>query len=258
MPIPGFSLARRLRNGETVHTGWCGLPYPIVAEVVAREGFAAVTLDAQHGLWDMAAIPAGIAQIRQAGAAALLRIPVRDYAAASRALDWGAEGIVAPMINTPEEARAYVSFAKFPPLGERSWGPHRAMALAGMSDQQAYLREANELTVTLAMIETQTALDNVEAIAATPGIDALFLGPSDLSITLTNGGAIDPLSAEVDRAIDRMVAAAHKTGKIMGAYCHNGERAVALAKRGARFLAVGSDLAFLRAGAAVALKALSA
>jgi len=100
MPIPGFSLARRLRNGETVHTGWCGLPYPIVAEVVAREGFAAVTLDAQHGLWDMAAIPAGIAQIRQAGAAALLRIPVRDYAAASRALDWGAEGIVAPMINT--------------------------------------------------------------------------------------------------------------------------------------------------------------
>lgn len=182
---PGFSLARRLRNGEVVHTGWCGLPYPIVAEVVAREGFSAVTLDAQHGLWDMNAIPAGIAQVRQAGAAALVRIPVGGYATASRALDFGAEGIIAPMINTPQDARAYVSFAKFPPVGERSWGPHRAMMLAGLTEQKAYLEEANAATVTFAMIETQTALDNVEAIAATPGIDALFLGPSDLSIALS-------------------------------------------------------------------------
>jgi 4-hydroxy-2-oxoheptanedioate aldolase len=258
MSSSGFRLARRLRNGETVHTGWCGLPYPIVAEVVAREGFSAVTLDAQHGLWDMGAIPAGIAQVRQAGAAALVRIPVGDYATACRALDLGAEGIVAPMINTPQDARAYVSFAKFPPLGERSWGPHRAMTLAGMSDQNAYLREANELTVTFAMIETQTAVDNVEAIAATPGVDGLFLGPSDLSIALSKGSMIDPLGQEIERAIDRITAAAHKTGKIMGAYCHNGERASALTKRGVRFLAVGSDLAFLRAGAAAALKALNA
>ncbi len=256
MSAPAFSLARRLRSGEVMHTGWCGLPYPIVAEVVGREGFGAVTLDAQHGLWDMGAIPAGIAQVRQAGAAALVRIPVGDYATASRALDLGAEGIVAPMINTPQDARAYVSFVKFPPLGERSWGPLRAMTLAGMSDPKDYLREANELTVTFAMIETQTALDNVEAIAATPGIDGLFLGPSDLSITLSKGGTIDPLAGEIERAIDRITAAAQKSGKIMGAYCHNGERAAALAKRGVRFLAVGSDLALLRAGAAAALKAL--
>ena len=256
MSALAFSLARRLRNGEIVHTGWCGLPYPIVAEVVGREGFDAVTLDAQHGLWDLAAIPAGIAQVRQAGAPALVRIPVGDYATASRALDFGAEGIIAPMINTAEDARTYVSFVKFPPLGERSWGPHRAMTLAGLSDQKAYLREANEVTVTFAMIETRTALDNVEAIAATPGIDALFLGPSDLSIALSKGGTIDPLAGEIDRAIEHITGAAQKSGKIMGAYCHSGERAAALAKRGVRFLAVGSDLAFLRAGAAAALTAL--
>jgi 4-hydroxy-2-oxoheptanedioate aldolase len=255
MSAVAFSLARRLRNGDTVHTGWCGLPYPIVAEMVGREGFGAVTLDAQHGLWDMAAIPAGIAQVRQAGAAVLVRIPVGDYATACRALDFGAEGIVAPMINTPQDARTYVSYVKFPPLGERSWGPHRAMTLAGMTDQKVYLREANELTVTFAMIETQTALDNVEAITATPGIDGLFLGPSDLSIALSNGSTIDPLAGEIDRAIERITAAAQKSGKIMGAYCHSGERAAALAKRGVRFLAVSSDLAFLRAGAAAALKA---
>ena len=249
-----FSLAGRLKAGETVHSGWCGLPAPIVAELVGREGFPAVTLDGQHGLWDTASIVSGVAQVRQSGAAAIVRIPVGEFATASRALDFGAEGIIAPMINTPADARAYVSFAKFPPLGERSWGPHRATTLANMADQKVYLREANTLTVTFAMIETKTALDNVEAIAATPGIDALFLGPADLSIALSNGGDVDPMALEVDRGIDRMLAAARKAGKIMGAYCHSVERAVALAKRGVRFLAVGSDMGFLRAGAAAALK----
>jgi 4-hydroxy-2-oxoheptanedioate aldolase len=257
MSNSAFSLARRLRAGETVHSGWCGLPYPIVAELVGREGFPAVTLDSQHGLWDIASLVTGIAQVRQAGAAALVRVPVGEFATVSRALDFGAEGVIAPMINTPADARAYVACAKFPPVGERSWGPHRATTLANMPDQKVYLREANELTVTFAMIETQTALNNVEAIAATPGIDALFLGPADLSIALSNGGNVDPLSSEVDRELERIIAAAGKAGKIMGAYCHSAERAVALAKRGIRFLAVGSDMAFLRAGAAAARKGLA-
>jgi 4-hydroxy-2-oxoheptanedioate aldolase len=256
MSSPQFSLARRLRAGETVHSGWCGLASPIVAELIGREGFHAVTLDGQHGLWDTASVVTAVAQVRLSGAAPIVRIPVGEFASASRALDFGAEGIIAPMINTPADARAYVSYAKFPPLGERSWGPHRATTLGDMPDQKVYLREANDLTVTLAMIETQTALDNVEAIAATPGIDALFLGPADLSIALSNGANVDPMAAEVDRQIDRITAAASKAGKIMGAYCHSAERAVALAKRGVRFLAVGSDIAFLRAGAAATLKAL--
>lgn len=166
---PAFSLARRLRAGETVHSGWCGLPSPIVAELVGREGFPAVTLDGQHGLWDTASVLAAVAQVRQGGATPIVRIPVGEFATASRALDFGAEGIIAPMINTKADALAYVSFAKFPPIGERSWGPHRATTLANMSDQKVYLREANDLTVTFAMIETRTALDNVEAIAASAG-----------------------------------------------------------------------------------------
>src|SRR6476659_4603458 len=168
MPTSAFSLARRLRAGETVHSGWFGLSCPIVAELLGREGFPAVTLGGQHGLWETGSIVSGVAQVRQSGAAAIVRIPVGEFATASRALDFGAEGIIAPMINTPSDARAYVSFAKFPPIGERSWGPHRATTLANMPDQKVYLREANDLTVTFAMIETRTALDNVEAIAATP------------------------------------------------------------------------------------------
>src|SRR5437868_3306903 len=192
-----FSLAARLRAGEIIHSGWCGLPYPIVAELVGREGFPAVTLDGQHGLWDIASMVSAIAQLRLAGTAPIVRVPVAEFATVSRALDFGAEGIIAPMINTPADARAYVAFAKFPPVGERSWGPHRATTLANMPDQKVYLRDANELTVTFAMIETQTALDNLDAIAATPGIDALFLGPADLSIALSKGGNVDPMAGEV-------------------------------------------------------------
>ena len=119
-------------------------------------------------MWDVAALVAAITQLRLAGTAPIVRVPVGEFATVSRVLDFGAEGVIAPMINTPADARAFVSFAKFPPVGERSWGPHRATTLANMPDQKIYLREANELTVTFAMIETQTALDNMEAIAATP------------------------------------------------------------------------------------------
>jgi 4-hydroxy-2-oxoheptanedioate aldolase len=254
--VKGFSLARQLRAGETVYSGWCGLAAPLLCEVIGREGFPAVTIDMQHGLWDIAQIVGAIAAIRQGGAAPVVRVPLGDFATASRALDFGAEGIISPMINTPADARAFVAATKYPPIGERSWGPHRATMLAELADQKVYLAEGNALTFTLAMIETRAALDNVAAIAATPGIDGLFLGPSDLSIALSQGATIDPLSGDVDRELERIAEAARKAGKILGAYCHTAERAVALAARGARFLAVGSDLGFLRAGAAAALKTL--
>jgi 4-hydroxy-2-oxoheptanedioate aldolase len=256
MTIAAFTLAHRLRAGETVFSGWCGLPYPIVAEIVGRDGFPAVTLDGQHGLWDLNAILMAIAAVRQGGAAPVVRVPVGDFATVSRVLDFGAEGIIAPMINTPADARALAAAAKYPPIGERSWGPHRATTLAGLADQTVYLREANDHVVTLAMIETRAALQNLDAIAETPGVDGLFLGPSDLSINLSDGKNLDPLSKEVERELDRILATAQRTKKIPGAYCHSAERAAALAKRGMKFLAVGSDLAFLRAGTAAALKVL--
>jgi 4-hydroxy-2-oxoheptanedioate aldolase len=256
MAIPAFTLARRLRAGETVFSGWCSLPYPIVAEMIGREGFAAVTLEAQHGLWDLGALLTGVAAVRQGGSAPVVRVPVADFAMASRVLDFGAEGLIAPMINTAADARAFAAAAKYPPIGERSWGPHRVTMLAELPDQSVYLREANDHVITLAMIETRTALANFEAIITTPGIDGFFLGPSDLSIALSDGKTVDPLSKEVEGHLDTLIAGAQKAKKIPGAYCHSAERAAALAKRGVKFLAVSSDLSMLRAGAAAALKVL--
>jgi 4-hydroxy-2-oxoheptanedioate aldolase len=104
------------------------------------------------------------------------------------------------------------------------------------------------------MIETQQAMDNLDAIAAVPGIDVLFVGPSDLSITLSKGAEFDPHSKTVEAANDRVIAAAKKHGKIAGLYCANAERAVEVSKRGFRFCAVGNDLGFVRAAYANAAK----
>jgi 4-hydroxy-2-oxoheptanedioate aldolase len=249
----GFTFARTLRKGNTVFAGWCGLPYPLVAELIGREGFAAVVLDQQHGLWDTASILAGIAAVHQSGSAPIVRIPVGDFAMVSRALDFGAEGIIAPMINTAADARALVAAAKFPPLGERSWGPHRAMIFSDIEDPKIYLRKANDLSVVFAMIETHKALDNLDAILATPGIDGVFVGPFDLSIALADGKTVDPDSKEVDAALSKIAKAAVGAGKIGGVFCHTSKRAVTLAKRGFRFITAGFDTAFLRAGLAATL-----
>ena len=118
------------------------------------------------------------------------------------------------------------------------------------------MREANDGTLTLAMIETSTALGNVDAIADTPGIDALFVGPYDLSTALSGGKAQDVQAPEVERAIDRICQAATKAGKIPGIYCRDPERALAMSRRGFRFITIGSDLGIVRDGAAAQVKAL--
>ena len=254
-----FAFARRLRAGETVHAGWCMLGSPVVAETMAREGFPAVVLDAQHGLWDVGSLVTGIGAVNHAQAAPVVRVPLDDIALVSRALDFGAEAIIAPMINSAEDARRFAAAAKYPPLGERSWGPLRAMPLQSPRAAPVdYMREANDGTLTFAMIETAEALANVDAIAATPGIDALFVGPFDLSTALSEGKAQDPQAADVEQAIDRICAAAKKADKIPGIYCRDVEGALAMAKRGVRLVVAGNDGTTLRTATAAQLKALKA
>lgn len=250
-----FSLARRLRAGETVYSAWCRLAIPMVAELLARHGYAAVTFDQQHGLFDLAATQAAIMAVHSVHGAPVVRIPVGDNANASRVLDAGVEAVIAPMIDTPEDAFAFAAAMKYQPVGMRSWGPHRAIAFSGLSEPD-YLRTANEMTLAFAMIETRAGFRNVLSILEVPGIDGVFVGPSDLSITLTNGAVQNPLHPEVESALDVISDAARSKGKIAGVHCTTAERAVALAERGYRFLGVASDAGFLSAGAAAALKVL--
>ena len=248
------ALADRLKAGTPALTAWCGLPEASVAGVLAREAFDAVTLDMQHGAIDLATTIRAIPLVAAAGKPAIARIPIGDFATASRLVDAGVSAVIAPMINTVEDARRFGGFMKYPPLGERSWGPHAAVTLTGLTPDQ-YLARANAFTLSFAMIETRDAMGLVDAILAVPSIDGIFIGPSDLSIALTNGSGISPTGPEVDKALDHAQARARAAGKPIAVYAHSGERASMLAKRGFNLIAIGSDTNLLRAGAQAALEA---
>ncbi|MFN3482831.1 HpcH/HpaI aldolase family protein [Rhabdaerophilum calidifontis] len=244
--VPLLALAARLRAGPTAFAAWCGTKDPAIVDGLLREGFDCAVLDWQHGHLDQAAISAGILAAEANGKAALVRIGVGAFAEAARYLDWGAAGIIAPMVNSVEDARLLAEFVKYPPLGRRSWGPVRALPMSGQLPLD-HLRGANAATLAIAMIETREALDALDAILAVEGIDGVFVGPSDLSITLTRGALVDPVHAEVDAALTRVVAASRAAGKLACAFCMDGARAAELAARGFHLLSIGTDQILLRA-----------
>jgi len=143
---------------------------------------------------------------------------------------------------------------KFPPVGERSWGPHGALALSGLQPAD-YFATANGHTVAFAMVETREALSIIDDLLAVPGIDGIFIGPSDLSIALTQGRHIDPNGPEVEEALDHALSRVRRAGKFAGVYAGTGERGAELARKGFHLISISSDTALLRAGAQTALKA---
>src|SRR3954452_20462488 len=138
-----MTLGDRFRGGESLFTAWSAIPDPLVAEFLARSGFDIVTLDMQHGCHTVDSILRGIAAIRLAGKPSLVRIPVGRFETASRALDFGADGVIAPMVNSRADAVAFAASMKLPPLGKRSWGPTRVLHLRGDLNLQNYLANAN-------------------------------------------------------------------------------------------------------------------
>ena len=247
-PHPALSLAGRLRAGERVVGGWFCPPEVHFAEAVARSPLSPIVLDVQHGLHDVASIIACIAAIAGAGKPALVRVPVGDLALASRALDVGAVGVIAPMIDTADQARAFVEQVKYPPRGRRSWGAGRAMAVLGGVAAPTYLAEANDRTLALAMIETREAVAAVEEILAVDGLDGVFVGPNDLCIALTDGDRADTRDPILDAALERIVGAARAAGRIAGIFGGSAERANAFRAKGFSFVTVGYDTMYVAAG----------
>ncbi len=177
MTLPVPSLPDLLPTGPARFLGWSMIADPMVAGFLARAGFDAVLLDQQHGTHDYKSCCAAITEVALAGKSTLVRVPVGDFAMVSRMLDAGAAGVVAPMINTVADAEAFAAAAKFPPVGQRSWGPDRAMWLSGLRNGADYLAGANDRALTIAMCETQAAIADLEAILAVPGIDGILVGP---------------------------------------------------------------------------------
>jgi 4-hydroxy-2-oxoheptanedioate aldolase len=217
-------------------------------EIVAKQGFDAVTLDMQHGGHNEDSVLRSIPAIQAAGKPALVRIPVGRFDMASRALDFGAEAVIAPMVNSVADAKAFAAAMKYPPLGERSWGPTYAFPRHGKGDHAEWLHESNQRTLAFAMIETRAALEVLDGILGTPGIDGIFVGPSDFSIAWTNGGTVDSTLEDMMEMVASIAERTRKAEKYAAIYIMDPAIAGRMVTMGYRLLAMGSEHGLIALG----------
>ena len=214
MPIPQRGLKQHLASGGKAVNGWCSIPSAVTAEIVARAGYDTVSIDLQHGLIDYQTALAMLQAVDGLGMPTLCRVPWNEPGVIMKALDAGFTGIICPMVNTAEEAARFVAACRYAPLGSRSFGPTRAVQVHGAN----YARIANDFVTTFAMIETAEAMENLDAILQVDGIDAVYIGPSDLGLSLGHAPTLlpeAPVRAAIATIRDKAVAA----GKAAAIHC---------------------------------------
>jgi 4-hydroxy-2-oxoheptanedioate aldolase len=235
---------------RTAINGWCNLSGSMTAEAMGRAGWDSVTIDLQHGVIDYMDAVTMIQAISLTPAVPLVRSPWNEPSVIMKLLDAGAMGIICPMVNNAEEAAAFVSNCRYAPKGRRSFGPVRA----GMVHTD-YWTHANDAILTIAMVETAEAMENLDGIMATPGLDAVYIGPSDLGLSLVGKPIPEPTDPTVLAAVAKILerACAHKI--VAGFHNMTPEHARKMSDQGFRFVTIGGDLRFLSQTAASVVKA---
>lgn len=235
--------------GTPIVNAWLSIGSSYAAEIVALQGFDAVTVDCQHGMIGFDTALVMLQAISTTAAIPLARPSRLDPAQIMRFLDAGAYGIICPMISNAAEAAALVSACRYPPVGTRSFGPARGIIYGGTD----YAAHANDEILVLGMIETRGGLDNLDAIVATPGLDGIYVGPNDLALAL--GHATNPESdePEVAAAVARIVAATKAHGKLSGIFCSGAAGATRRIGEGFDLVTPGNDAMLLRAAMAAAV-----
>lgn len=233
------------RAGGAAVNGWLAIPNSFSAETMAHQGWDSLTIDLQHGMVDYAAMVPMLQAISTTPTVPVVRVPWLEAGILMKVLDAGAYGVICPMVNTREDAQRLVAYTHYAPRGTRSFGPVRA-SLYGGAD---YAAHANDTIVTFAMIETAAALDQLDDILSVEGLDAIYVGPSDLSLALGCRPVFDDVDPKAAEAIDHILARAKHHGVVAG--IHNGTTEAALARiaKGFQFVTVGSDARLMAAGA---------
>ncbi len=233
-------------RGEAGVNGWLSIPSGFSAEVMAQQGFDSLTVDMQHGVVDYQVAVSMLQGISTTGVIPLARVPWNDPARLMKILDAGAYGVICPMVNTREQAEALVQACRYPPRGYRSWGPVRASLYAG-SD---YGDHANDEIIVMPMIETAEAVKNLDDILSVPGVDAIYVGPSDLSLALGCKPRLDQTDPPVVEAQRKIVAACKRHGVIAGIHNATAAYALTMIAEGYQFVTLASDSRFMAAKAA--------
>jgi 4-hydroxy-2-oxoheptanedioate aldolase len=241
----------RWAAGETAFAAWLTFDSPAAAEVVASAGFDAVVVDLQHGHATLDGLPHLLAAIQSTQAMPFARAAWNHPAELMRALDLGARGVICPMVGSRAEAETFVAACRYPPAGTRSYGPIHGAFGRGHEQTTA----AEDAILLFAMIETVDGFANLEEIAATPGLDGLFVGPADLSLGLGLDTFADLSDPALLKALDAVVVAAAAHGLIPGIHAPSPPSAVAMASRGFRFVSSAVDEDLLRGAAEDAVRA---
>jgi 4-hydroxy-2-oxoheptanedioate aldolase len=246
------SLKRKLREGKTVIGAWLSITDPCAAEILARVGFDFLLIDTEHGAWDLVTLQTTLMGFNGADTAPIVRVPWNDHVRIKQALDMGVEGILAPMVRTVAECRELVSACRYPPQGRRGIGPRRASNYYRNVDD--YIAVANDAIFVMPQIEDVATLDQIDDYLAVPGIDAVAIGPNDLSGTT---GHFRQLQHPANRgAVDKIIARAAAAGvPVCLGVNSKPEEQRALVARGVRVLLVTSDLELLAGGARRTLEA---
>ena len=230
--------------------GWLAVGNSFSAEVMAHQGWDTLTIDMQHGVIDYAAMVTMLQAISTTATVPVVRVPWLEPGVIMKSLDAGAYAIICPMVNSREDAQKLVAYSHYAPRGSRSFGPVRANLYGGAD----YSVHANDTVVAFAMIETAQALDNLDESLSVEGLDAVYIGPSDLSLALGCTPQFDDVDPPVAQAIDHILARAKAHGVRAGV--HNGRTDVARARiaKGFDFVTVSSDARILMAGSQQILK----
>jgi 4-hydroxy-2-oxoheptanedioate aldolase len=245
-------LKARMARGEAIVNGWLAIPSAYSAEVMGHQGFDSVTVDLQHGMIGFQAAVAMLQALSSTPAVPLARVSKNDYALVMQLLDAGAYGIICPMISTVKDARDFASFCRYPPVGQRSFGPARGLLYGGAD----YFAHANDTILTLAMIETQEAVANADAILTTEGIDGIYIGPNDLCLSHGQPPSPEPKDEGMAAIITGLADRARKAGRMAGIFCSSGEAAAGRIADGFHMVTPGNDVALLSRASKAAIAAI--
>ena len=225
------------QQGGFVLNGWLHIPNSFAAELMSQQGWDSLTIDMQHGPVDYQAALGMLQAISTTNVTPFARVPWNEPGIIMKMLDAGCYGIICPMINTRAQCEAFVGACRYPPRGYRSMGPTRATLYAGAD----YAANANHTVITMAMIETKEALGQLDDILSVPGLDAIYVGPSDLSQSMGRGPSSD--YAEPDRIawLEQIIAAAKRHNIFAGIHTGSADYALRVKALGYQFATVGSD-----------------
>ncbi|GAB5446207.1 HpcH/HpaI aldolase family protein [Gymnodinialimonas sp.] len=247
MPAPINTLKAALARGDLQRGLWLNLPGSVTAEMAGRAGFDWCLIDGEHGPWDPAGIRDQLVALAATGTPAVVRVPVAEEWVLKQALDLGVQTVLVPMVNSAAEAARVVRACRYPPEGTRGMGAMVARA-GGFGAVAGYPATANEQICVLVQAESRAAIDDLEAIVATEGVDGVFVGPADLGADM--GYRDDLMNPKLWRVIDASIAKIRAGGKSAGIIVSGPEMEARVIDAGVNFLGCGGDAGVLRAGLA--------